>query len=76
MKTVSIEWIDSTGASGWAKRDTVELGYTCATYGILVKETDDIVTVATTYDSYTDAYHGVLAIPKVAIRKLEHFGED
>ncbi len=67
QKFVEVTWIDSTGFAGWQEKQTPRTATTCRTVGFLVNENDDYITIAATYDSFTDAYHSPLTIPKVAI---------
>ncbi len=69
MEMVELFWIDSTGFTGWTKSNVPETRATCHTIGFIVNETDEFITVAATYDNFTESYHSPLTIPKVAITK-------
>lgn len=69
MKIIYIEWNDAVSADGWS--DTSEIEPELAlivTVGILIKETDDIITVGLNQDITNEKHSCIMHIPKPWIK--------
>lgn len=71
-KIVYVEWVDSVGHEGW--RSLEELSdpppLTCVSCGFLVRETEDVITVAASW-SATGRFDETISIPWCAVTKYE-----
>jgi len=74
MKTVYLEWVDSTSWCGnaWKSKDTLlkesEVDR-CKTIGFVLKEDAESITVVNSFNSDCELASGDVTIPKCAIRK-------
>lgn len=48
---VYVEWVDAETEGGWEEEKEIGKLPVCATLGFLVKETEDTIVVASTYES-------------------------
>lgn len=71
MKVLHISWIDSTGVADWTPVDQVgnEIKLTHSV-GFLVRETENSIVLALSYDPETESVHCFKHIPIVAIEEL------
>lgn len=74
MKTVYLEWVDSTSHSGnrWEDKERVirHSGVSrCKTIGFVLKEDADQITIINSIDTKYDNVSGDMTIPKCSIRK-------
>lgn len=68
MKVVHVEWVDSEASVGWEPRSSITSTPLIApTVGFLMKETDEFLLVAHSYDSVNDHFNGGIKIPIVSI---------
>jgi len=65
-RCVYIEWVDSSYATGWVDADDERKPCEIVTVGLVVRETDDHVTIASSLDANGNPL-SPLTIPKVAI---------
>ena len=72
MRTIYVEWIDSSHGSGWTPTEEAIKGaayFSCITVGFVLVEDDKHLTVTQTHTDDNKQVDGVLSIPKVAITK-------
>ncbi len=69
MKKVEVHWIDSFSKVGWREVDEKDPKMLIQSFGYLVRETDDTVTISTSRTAYDDVCDP-LTIPKVAIKNM------
>lgn len=64
-KLVRVEWFDAVSVDGWTQSSEIkpEL-HLIETVGILIAETDDVITVALNHDTTGDSYSCFINIPK------------
>jgi hypothetical protein len=87
VRAVRLKWVDSAGheegLGGWAKFSDVQRAVEhhgtllCFSTAWLVHETDDSLTIATTYtvdEAEPDLVNGCMTIPKLAILEREDLG--
>ncbi len=68
-KFVRIEWEDAVSIDAWTERsEIIPALHLIETVGILVDETDDVVTVALNHDASGDSFSCIINIPKPWIR--------
>lgn len=65
LKIYYVEWIDSTGDSGWRVYEKLDMR--CTTVGFLVAEEEDSFSFAPSFAHGTDAWDDRIQIPKIAI---------
>lgn len=75
MKAIKVEWIDSAGGSGWEfLEDHKEEPVHVTTYGFLVKEAEQYITIAQNYATETvqarEQIDNTISIPKCAITSI------
>ncbi len=73
MKCAYIEWIDSCHMDSWHHSDSLEGAKSEHSVGLLVKDEQEFITIALSWAPLSSEYGHLIAIPKVAIRKLEIF---
>lgn len=79
LKILAVEWVDSASVNGglWVDKDRIDNeamtldGLAQRTVGFLVEESDEVLLVA---QSIGDQLGAVLAIPKLAIRRVTEVG--
>lgn len=69
LKVVYVEWIDSQTDSGWDSETMDELGTTIS-IGICIRETNDSLLLANSYDPETGDNNGRIYIPLCCIKKV------
>ena len=74
MKTVYLEWIDSTSITGnlWKTKELLlEKGEVdrCKTIGFIVKEDSESITIVNSFSCEQEYVSGDVTIPKCSIRK-------
>lgn len=63
-----VKWVDSRCLNGWVAVADIELeSCRIVTTGYVVRETEEELWMATSYDKFANCYQGVILIPKVAI---------
>lgn len=70
MTILHIEWLDSETDHGWqviAEIEQNELGLTHST-GFLIRESEQFLLIAHSYDPDTESANGLMTIPKGAIK--------
>lgn len=75
MKTLKVEWIDSAGGAGWEfLEDFKEEPVHVTTYGFIVNEAEDFITLAQNYAPQTvqsrEQINNTISIPKCAITSI------
>lgn len=71
MRVVHVEWVDSETETGWEPLSSVESRPLIAhTVGFLLKEADDFVMVAHSFDFENEHYNGAIRIPRCSIVKM------
>lgn len=69
---VCVHWIDADGEAGWFADDPKEDSpHVLRTYGLLVRQTDDWVITASTYDPLTGLWSDRSRIPMGMVQKVE-----
>ena len=78
MDIVKVEWIDSSSDIGrWTLAGEIDNDILhCVSFGILVKETDEQITLALNGSQEPEQYCQMISIPKCAIKKLSHFNTE
>lgn len=71
LRVVYCEWVDSTTEVGWDSADSISKTL-AVTYsiGIFIKETEDAVVIANSYDPSSDEINGRIYIPLASINKI------
>lgn len=71
MKVVKIIWIDSCSSdSSWTMAEDVNTGIIqIETYGIIIKETDEFISVAQNYGNEPEQFCNIMTIPKGCIKE-------
>lgn len=79
MRVVRIDWIDSCASNmEWTLKD--EIGekniepIRITSYGIIIKENDDYITVAQNYGFNPEQMCNFMSIPKGCIKKIKNIG--
>jgi hypothetical protein len=71
MKVVYVEWMDASADNTWTHIEHVEAPTKLTnTVGFLVKETEEFVILAHTYDEETAHVNGVMNLPIEMVRTL------
>ena len=72
-KMVWVKWIDSGGTSRWIDLPAAEKDEYCLveTVGYLVKEDDERITVAQSFDKANNTVNALLTVPKVAVQEVK-----
>ena len=71
-KIVKVSWLDSLSSSGWTLADDINEGITgCITYGFLVEDEADHITVAQTLGMKPEQYCGMISIPRASITFMQ-----
>ena len=71
MKSIYIEWEDACYEPGGLSVSDLGSLTKCITFGIFVRETDKIISVALEYRPGDDEYVHICHIPKAWITKME-----
>lgn len=73
-KIILVEWVDSGSSDRWSSLDEIELKKRnlCISCGFLIKEDNEWLVLALSYDPDSGDYQCWLEIPKVAIKKKRH----
>ena len=71
LKVVLVSWFDSMGILEWTPIEDVEsvlqLTYSC---GFLVKESENCIVLALSYDEQTESVHNFIHIPILCIEEV------
>ena len=67
MKLAYVEWLDASYQEGPLAEDDFEPRVVLVSAGLLAREDDETITVATDYDARADEWRHVSHIPKVNI---------
>ena len=72
MKVVKITWIDSCSSdSSWTMAEDANTGIIqIETYGIVIKETDEFISIAQNYGSEPEQFCNIMTIPKGCIKEI------
>lgn len=69
MKIIRVKWIDAESTGKWTHVDELEDPTVTDTVGYLVKETENTIFVANSYQSETSHAGDTIAIPKAWIKE-------
>jgi hypothetical protein len=72
-KVVRIDWIDTNGSGRWTDREWAmeKVRPTlCRSYGAIIDETPEYITLAGSLDGGNDNVDHVTSIPRTAIKKI------
>lgn len=70
MKSVYLEWEDSESLSSWKYVDELPIDvHICRSLGWIIKETKDVLVIASSVSSGGDQCTGAIGIPKRAITR-------
>ena len=71
MKVVKITWIDSCSSdSSWTMAEDANTGIIqIETYGVVIKETDEFISIAQNYGSEPEQFCNIMTIPKGCIKE-------
>lgn len=81
MRLVLIEWVDSSGGSGWIPVDEIEEEpIIIRSVGWVLRETKDIIVIAAHHGQRNgrttpEQVHSEMKIPKVAIKRVRNLRE-
>ena len=70
---VRVDWTDTVGRTRWGERAQAAQELrpaSCRSWGIVLRETEDYITVAGSIDDTLDNVNDVNCIPRVAIRNI------
>lgn len=71
---VKVDWVDAVGQSQWRDRRATENDLrpgACCTYGEVLQETEEYLTVVASVDTTNENVGHVECIPRSAIRQVE-----
>ena len=76
MKIVQIKWLDIChGTPNWAYLDSLEVSpLTAVSVGMVVRETDDFISIAQSYSEETGLIADTLTIPKSVVKEIVELG--
>jgi hypothetical protein len=69
-KVVHVTWLDSSAGNGWEDPATLEALTLTHSVGFLIKETENSVVVAVSYDPHTEEINSYKQIPLMAIKQM------
>lgn len=72
MKIVKVEWLDiCSGTPNWSRYDELELGpLKCVSVGLLLKETDEYISIAQNYNEEEDLVSDTMTFPRAIITSV------
>ena len=77
MRIVRIEWLDiCSGTPSWAHIDDIDADVMyCVSFGIVVKETDNIICIAQNYNAENNLISDTMTFPKAIVTKIINLEE-
>lgn len=78
MKIVKIEWLDiCSGTPNWQYIDSVVADVMrCVSFGMVIKETDELICIAQNYDADDELVSDTMTFPKAIVTKVTVIEED
>ena len=72
MKIGKIEWLDiCSGTPNWSRCDDLELGpLKCVSVGLLLKETDEYISIAQNYNEEEDLVSDTMTFPRAIVTSV------
>lgn len=72
MKSVKIEWLDiCSGTPNWTHIEDVAADVLrCVSFGMVIKETDEIISIAQNYDAEDNLVSDTMTFPKAIVTKV------
>ncbi len=68
MKQIRVRWVDSRYQDGWIEQEDIEPKIAkISTLGYIVKETDEVLCIASSIHEASRQVSGTMCIPKVCI---------
>jgi len=73
---VRVDWVDSVLETTWKTMELLcDSTSVCESTGWLIRDEDEFVTVAGHKDAQCENYHGVVTIPRCAIKRIRKIEE-
>lgn len=67
-KRECVKWVDSRAIFTWTEKDDIDMKIShVTTIGHVVKETKTVLCMAASFDKISEAFDGIMLIPKIAI---------
>ena len=74
-QAVWVHWDDARSDDGWSEESDLKMQPAqITTLGFLLKETEDLLCVASSVDAHTQQVSGIMFIPKACVRMVGKMG--
>ncbi len=72
-----VEWADANSVDAWTSEDEIEAFYhTILTIGMVIKESEEILTMGLNFDTTAENWCCIINIPKINILSRKLISED